>query len=77
MNKTPKDILKYIKIYVYGSLSVFVLGMLFWGYLVASKAFQGQKLIDAQVEYQKALTEQVGKPQMIIQEYRSPMKGGE
>lgn len=69
-----KRIIKWIKIYVAGSLLVSAVAVGLWGYYIVSRAFQSQKLVDSQIEYQKALTESVGQPQTIIQEYRSPNK---
>jgi hypothetical protein len=69
-----KNIIKLIRLYVIGSLILFTITGASGVYLVVSRALQSQKVVDAQVEYQKALTENVGKPQMIIQEYRSPNK---
>ena len=74
VDKLDKQIIKFFRIYVIGSLIAFVIVAGFWGYLVVSKAFQSQKLIDSQIEYQKALTENVGKPNIIEQRYFSPNK---
>lgn len=69
MNKFQKLVIKWIKIYVIASLVVFVSTAIVWGYVIVSNAIQSQKLIDAQVEYQKGLTSQIGKPQVVEQRY--------
>lgn len=70
--KIDKTLTKWFKIYVIGSLILFAITGVSGMYLVVSKAMQSQKLVDSQIEYQKALTESVGKPQTIIQRYESP-----
>lgn len=67
-------IVKWIKVYVIGSLVVFAIAVSFWGYLVVSKAMQSQKLVDAQVKVYEAQANNVGKPTIIEQKYYSPNK---
>ena len=69
INKMDKQIIKYFKIYVIGSLVAFAIIVGFWGYLVVSKAFQSQKLIESQIEYQNKATEEISKPKIIEQRY--------
>lgn len=71
-NMIDKTIIKYFKIYVIGSLIVFAIVVGFWGYSVVSKAFQSQKLINAQVKVYEAQEKNVGSPQIIEQRYFSP-----
>lgn len=69
-----KNIIKWIKIYVIGSLVLFAITGASGVYLVVSKALQSQKIVDAQVKVYEAQAENVGKPQIIEQRYFSPNK---
>lgn len=64
-----KKVLKQLKVFVIGSLVLFAITGGSIIYLVVSKAFDSKRLVNSQIEYQKALTESVGKPQTIIQKY--------
>ena len=59
----------YIKIYVFASIGLYIIIAGLGAYLTLSKALDSKRLIDSQIEYQEALTSQVGKPQVVETRY--------
>jgi hypothetical protein len=66
--------IKYIKLFVFGSLGLFALTGACIVYWTLTNAFNAQKLVSAQVAVYKAQAEQQGKPTVIEQYYNTPTK---
>ena len=64
----------WIKIFVLGSLTLFVITGLCMVYWTLTNAFNSKRIVDAQVKVYQAQEKQVGQPTVIEQRYFSPMK---
>lgn len=66
--------MRYIKLFVFGALALFAVTGGCIVYWTVTNAFDGRRIVDAQVKVYQAQEKQIGQPTTIIQRYESPMK---
>jgi hypothetical protein len=63
----------YIKLFVFGALTLFAVTGGCIVYWTVTNAFNAGRIVDAQVKVYQAQEKQIGMPTTIIQRYESPM----